>query len=84
MASPPFVVCEDGERFVQAGADALRANADGLAARLGALSGNPVQVKATASADGRTLYRVRIGPVAPPAGLATLLEAAETARRQGN
>lgn len=49
--------------FVQAGAFASQSNAQRLAARLAARNLGPVFVRETRLA-GRTLYRVRIGPVA--------------------
>ena len=48
--------------FLQVGAFAIRANADRLMAQLGAIAGRLVSVSSAVS-GGRTVYRVRLGPL---------------------
>ena len=62
-----------GGRMLQVGSFGSRANADALASRLKAsgIDGASVSV---ASVDGRTLYRVRVGPVADAAQAAQLAD----------
>ena len=78
-ATPPMVVQQDGARFVQAGAYAARSAAAELAARLQALTGHGTHVAASASPDHRSLYRVRIGPMATHEALVALADRLEVA-----
>ncbi len=70
--SQGFVVFDDGERFVQMGAYALRSRAVDLAARLRGLTDLPVRIF-----KGPPLHRVRIGPIDSPAALVELSAALE-------
>ena len=81
---PPLVLREDGERFLQAGAYAARATAEALATQLRDRVPPPVRVTETVHADGRALYRVRVGPIGPEMPIASLVEAIEAARRIGD
>ena len=81
---PPLVLREGGERFLQAGAYAARATAEALATQLRDRVPPPVRVTETVHADGRALYRVRVGPIGPEMPIASLVEAIEAARRSGD
>lgn len=70
-----FTVHEDGERFLQMGAYAVRATADTLASQLRLVTSEPVFAAEALNDDGEFLYRVRIGPIESDASLATLLRA---------
>ena len=69
-----FIVHEDGRRFLQMGAYAVRATADTLASQLRLVTLNPVLVVQAPGNDGKTLHRVRIGPVDADASLSALLD----------
>ena len=60
---PPMIVTIDGIRFVQTGAYDARQTAEVQAARLGSLTEHPARVSEVRATGGRTLFRVRIGPV---------------------
>ncbi len=77
-ATPPLVLLEDGARFVQAGAYAARSAAEELAARIEALTDHPVRLSETPG-PGKTLYRVRIGPLASYGALVVLADRLEVA-----
>lgn len=83
-AAPPLVLREDGERFLQAGAYAVRTTAEALATELRDRVPPPVRVTETVHADGRALYRVRVGPIGSDTSLPSLVEAIEAARRIGD
>ena len=72
-ATPPLVLVEDGARFVQAGAYAARSAAEELAARIEVLTDHPVRLSETPG-PGKTLYRVRIGPLATYEALVVLAD----------
>ena len=80
---PPLVLREAGERFLQAGAFAVRATAEALATQLRDRVPTPVRVTETVHADGRALYRVRVGPIGETP-TTSLVEAIEAARRIGD
>ncbi len=69
-----FIVHEDGRRFLQMGAYAVRATADTLASQLRLVTSDPVLVVQAPGNDGTTLHRVRIGPVDADASLSALLD----------
>ena len=69
-----FIVHEDGRRFLQMGAYAVRATADTLASQLRLVTSDPVLVVQAPGNDGNTLHRVRIGPVDADASLSALLD----------
>ena len=60
----PLVVVEDGQRFVQVGAYSGRPAAEELAARLALLTDQPAGVSRVEVDGDRTVYRVRVGPLA--------------------
>ena len=70
-----FIVHEDAGRFLQMGAYAVRSTADTLAAQLRLITSEPVMVAEALADDGGPLHRVRIGPIAFDAAMATLLDA---------
>ena len=70
-----FMVPEDGRRFLQMAAYAARSTAEILASQLRLVTSEPVLVSETVGHDGRSLYRVRIGPVGSDDALATLVDA---------
>ena len=84
LRPPPLVLREAGERFLQAGAFAVRATAEALATRLRDRVPTPVRVTETLHADGRALYRVRVGPIGSGTTTASLVDAIEAARRTGD
>lgn len=81
LRPPPLVLREDGERFLQAGAYAARATAEALASQLRDRVPPPVRVTETVHADGRALYRVRVGPIGPETPIGSLVEAIEATGR---
>ena len=83
LRPPPLVLREAGERFLQAGAFAVRATAEALATQLRDRVPTPVRVTETVHADGRALYRVRVGPIGETP-TTSLVEAIEAARRTGD
>ena len=68
-----FIVNEEGERFLQMGAYAVRATADTLASQLRLVASEPAFAAEALNDAGESLYRVRIGPIESDAALATLL-----------
>lgn len=84
LKPPPLILREGGERFLQAGAYAVRATAEALATQLRDRVPPPVRVTETVHADGRALYRVRVGPIGSETPLSSLVEAIEAARRIGD
>lgn len=78
-----FIVHEDGERFLQMGAYAVRATADTLASQLRLVTSEPVFAAPALSDAGESLYRVRIGPIGSDAALATLLRALRSSYGNG-
>lgn len=68
-----FIVTEDGKRFLQMGAYAVRATADTLASQLRLVTSEPAFAAPASNDAGESLYRVRIGPIRSDAALATLL-----------
>ena len=84
LRPPPLVLREAGERFLQAGAFAVRATAEALATQLRDRVPTPVRVTETVHADGRALYRVRVGPIGSGTPTSNLVEAIEAARRIGD
>ncbi len=70
-----FIVHENGSRFLQMGAYAVRATADTLASQLRLVAYEPVFAAEALNDDGDALYRVRIGPIESDASLAALLRA---------
>lgn len=52
-----------GQEYLQVGAFASLGSADSLVARLSGMTRLPVQIHSEAAEDGRTLYKVRIGPL---------------------
>ena len=70
-----FIVHEDSGRFLQMGAYAVRSTSNTLASQLRLVTSEPVFVAEALNNDGVSLYRVRIGPIASDASLATLLGA---------
>lgn len=84
LRPPPLILREGGERFLQAGAYAVRATAEALATRLRERVPPPVRVTETVHADGRALYRVRVGPIGSETPLSSLVEAIEATRRIGD
>ncbi|MYE82666.1 MAG: SPOR domain-containing protein, partial [Gammaproteobacteria bacterium] len=81
LRPPPLVLREDGERFLQAGAYAARATAEALATQLRDRVPPPVSVTETVHADGRALYRVRVGPIGSETPIGSLVEAIEAVGR---
>ena len=69
-----FMVSEDGRRFLQMGAYAVRSTAEILASQLRLVTSEPVLVSEAVNNDGRSLHRVRIGPVGSDDALATLVD----------
>ena len=69
-----FIVHEDGRRFLQMGAYAVRSTADTLASQLRLVTSDPVLVVQAPGNGGTTLHRVRIGPVDADASLSALLD----------
>ena len=70
-----FMVSEDGQRFLQMAAYAVRSTAESLASQLRLVTAQPVFVSEAVNNDGKSLYRVRIGPVGSDASLAILVDA---------
>ena len=70
-----FLVSEDGQRFLQMAAYAVRSTAEILASQLRLVTAQPVFVSEAVNNDGKSLYRVRIGPVGSDASLAVLVDA---------
>ena len=70
-----FIVHEDGRRFLQMGAYAVRSTADTLASQLRLITSESVIVVEALADDGGPFHRVRIGPIESDASLATLLDA---------
>ena len=70
-----FIVYEDGERFLQMGAYAVRATAETLAAQLRLVASEPVSAVEAPDGGGAPLYRVRIGPIGSDAAFERLLRA---------
>ncbi|MDE0348400.1 MAG: SPOR domain-containing protein [Gammaproteobacteria bacterium] len=81
LRPPPLVLHEDGERFLQAGAYAVRATAEALATQLRDRLLPPVSVTETVHADGRAMYRVRVGPIGAETPISSLVEAIEAVGR---
>ncbi len=75
--APPLLVTADGERYVQAGAYAVKAAAEEIAERLGGLTRHRTGVSEAALPGGQSVYRVRIGPVEPGPELDDLAGALE-------
>ena len=69
-AAAPIVIAEDDLTYVQVGAYAERYTADMVASDLGLLTDDPVTVDELTRDDGDSLYRVRVGPVAPEEAVA--------------
>ena len=84
LRPPPLVLREDGERFLQAGAYAVRATAEALATQLRDRVPPPVSVTETVHADGRALYRVRVGPIGSETPIGSLVEAIEAVGRMAD
>ena len=70
-----FMVSSEGQRFLQMAAYAVRSTAEILASQLRLVTSEPVLVSEAVNDHGRSLYRVRIGPVASDDALATLVDA---------
>jgi rare lipoprotein A len=73
VITPPGSSSVAGGRFLQAGSFASRANAAALADRLTASGIQGASIR-EAQVGGRTLYRVRVGPVADDAQAVRLTE----------
>ena len=78
-----FLVHEDGQRFLQMGAYAVRSTADTLASQLRLVTSESVFVAEAPSNAGTPLYRVRVGPIASEASLAKLLGALRSSYSSG-
>ena len=70
-----FLVSEDGRRFLQMAAYAAHSTAETLASQLRLVTSEPVFISEVVDDGGRSVYRVRIGPVESDDSLATLLDA---------
>ena len=70
-----FIVSRDGQRFLQMGAYAARNTAEILASQLRSVTPERVFVAEMVDDDGRSLHRVRIGPIESDASLAALAHA---------
>jgi len=70
-----FMVSAGGQRFLQMGAYAVRSTAEILASQLRLVTSEPVFVSEVVDDGGRSLYRVRIGPVGSDDALATIVDA---------
>ena len=78
-----FIVNEDGKRFLQMGAYAVRATANTLASQLRLVTSEPAFAAPAWNDAGEPLYRVRIGPIKSDAALATLLRALRSSYGNG-
>ncbi len=78
-----FLVHEGAQRFLQMGAYAVRSTADTLASQLRLVTSESVFVAAAPTDDGNPLYRVRVGPIASDAALATLIGALRSSYGSG-
>ena len=78
-----FIVHEESGRLLQMGAYAVRSTANTLASQLRLVTSEPVFVAKALNDDGDALYRVRIGPIASDASLATLLDALRSSYGSG-
>ena len=78
-----FIVHEDGRRFLQMGAYAVRATSDTLASQLRLITTEPVFVAEVPNDAGGFLYRVRIGPIKSDASLDALIEALRSSYGSG-
>ncbi|NBU26273.1 MAG: septal ring lytic transglycosylase RlpA family protein [Gammaproteobacteria bacterium] len=73
LASPVIAAAPAASRMLQVGAFGLRSNAEAMASRLQS-AGIADAVVSEAAVAGRTVYRVRVGPVADAAQAADLAE----------
>ena len=73
-----FIVHEDGRRFLQMGAYAVRLAADALASELRGQIDTEVRITEVLRGSGDSMYRVRIGPIPSDDSLVALVEAVES------
>ncbi|MDE0062039.1 MAG: SPOR domain-containing protein [Gammaproteobacteria bacterium] len=78
MDNSVLVVTEIGGQYLQFGAYAKRDRAEAVAARLRPLTGHPITLSETSDSNGRTLHRVRIGPVPADGALSEAISALES------
>jgi rare lipoprotein A len=70
----------EGSEYLQVGAFANLASAQGLVARLSSVVAAPVSIHSDPGADGRVLHKVRIGPLADTAEEDSLIESVQRAQ----
>jgi rare lipoprotein A len=69
-----------GQEFLQVGAFSSLDSAQGLVTRLSGMTTAPVMIKSEANGEGRTLHKVRIGPLTDDGQTQKLIEIVQAAR----